>query len=96
MTIRSQILGLIYAIKGSRRATEGFNLWPNAKMRDPVSIQSEKQEEISGLTVHIHQLPTPDKERPSALVTKYSETDKCSCGTGTLRSGQVVVYNFNE
>lgn len=58
MMIRSQILGLIYAVTGSSQA----NLWPNAKMQDPVSIQSEKREETSRLRVHIHRLPAPDKD----------------------------------
>lgn len=32
MTIRSQMLGLIYAITGSQQARQGFNLWTDAKM----------------------------------------------------------------
>lgn len=32
MTIRSQTLGLIYAITGSQEARQGFNLWTDAKM----------------------------------------------------------------
>lgn len=36
-TIRSQILQLIYAVTESQWVTEGFNLWPNAKTRGPVS-----------------------------------------------------------
>jgi len=53
-----------------------------AKHQNPVSIQSAKQEEASGLRVHTHQLPAPDKD--PALITKYSEADKGSGGTGTL------------
>lgn len=60
MTIRSQILSLIYAVSGSWQAAEFQSV---AKCQNVRSCEhSEKQEEISGHKVHIHQLPDPDKD----------------------------------
>lgn len=65
MMIRSQILGLIYAITGSQQARP-FQSVDRCQNVRSMSIQSDKWEHISGLRVHIHQLHAPDKD--SALL----------------------------
>lgn len=94
MMIRIQILGLIYAVTGSQQATEHFNLWPNAKMRNPVSIQRRRRKSQGSEFTFSSSLPQIKTQHCYHEIEEQINIEVV--WVHCLRSDQVIIYNFNE